>query len=193
MKKIFQNILSTEIWEIIPELKIHGQPAPYSVLNERAIRASAGIMLVVGMLTFFAVYSSKDFALLYPTLWIFWLQFFITVFFGTRYAPFSALGRFLVRKQRPDYVWAIQKRFSWLLGLIMASAMAVVTLGFGITGTIPFIICWTCLTLMWLESAAGICIWCKIYGFLLDKWIISKPEYKPACPGWTCSINFNKS
>jgi len=60
---------------------IHGQPAPYGVLNERAIRASAGIMLVIGMLTFFAVYSTKNFSLLYPTLWVFWLQFFITVFF----------------------------------------------------------------------------------------------------------------
>lgn len=192
MKKIFKNILNTEIWEIIPGLTIHGQPAPYGVLNERAIRASAGIMLVVGMLTFFAVLSSKNFSLLYPTLWVFWLQFFITVFFGTKYAPFSVLGRTLVRKQQPDYVWAVQKRFAWFLWLIMATTMAIVTLGFGVTGTLPFIICGTCLTFMWLESAAGICVWCKIYGFLLAKWIIAKPVHRPACPGWACSINLKR-
>lgn len=189
MKKLFIKILQKEIWEIIPWLTIHGQAAPYGVLNERAIRASAGIMLIVGMLTFFVVYSTKNFSLLYPTLWVFWLQFFITVFFGTKYAPFSFLGRLLVRKQQPDYVWAVQKRFAWLLWLIMASTMAIVTLGFGITGTLPFVICSLCLSFMWLESAAGICVWCKIYGFLLKKWIISEPTHRPACPGWACSIH----
>lgn len=193
MKKIFKHILNTEIWEVIPGLMIYGQPAPYGVLNERAIRASAGIMLVIGMLTFFAVYSTKNFSLLYPTLAIFWLQFFTAVFFGIKYAPFSILGRLLVRKQQPDYVWAVQKRFAWFLWLIMATAMAIVTLGFWITGTIPFIICAICLTFMWLESAAGICVWCKIYWFLLSKWIIAKPVHRPACPGGACSINLKKS
>lgn len=192
MKKILKIILKKEIWEIIPGLMIHGQPAPYWVINERAVRASAGMMLVIGMITIFAVYSTKNFALLNPTLWVFWLQFFITVFFGTKYAPFSVLGRVLVRKQQPDYVWAVQKRFAWLLWLIMASAMAIVTLGFGVTGTIPFLICGTCLTFMWLESAAGICVWCKIYGFLLKKWIIAQPTHRPACPGGACSINLQR-
>jgi len=188
MKNLFVKILRKEIGEVIPGLTIYGQPAPYGVLNERAIRASAGIMLMIGIFTFFAVYSTKDFTLLYPTLWLFWLQFFITVFFGTKYAPFSFLGRLLVHRQQPDYVWAVQKRFAWLLWLIMASTMALVTLGFGMTGTVPFIICAICLTFMWLESAAGICVWCKIYNFLLKKWVITQPEYKPACPGGACSI-----
>lgn len=192
MKKIFKKILAFEIWEVIPWLKIYGNPAPYWVLNEREIRAAAGIMLVIGMITFFAVYSTKDFSLLYPTLWVFWLQFFITVFFWTRYAPFSVLGRLLVRKQQPDYVWAVQKRFAWLLWLIMASSMVIVTLGFGITGSVPFIICGICLTFMWLESAAGICIGCKIYWFLLNKWYIAQPIHRPACPGGSCSINLQR-
>jgi len=33
-----------EIGQIIPGLEIAGKPAPYGVLNERAIRATAGIM-----------------------------------------------------------------------------------------------------------------------------------------------------
>jgi hypothetical protein len=39
----------------------------------------------------------------------------------------SILGSFMVKKQKPDYVGAIQKRFAWLIGLLMATAMLIVT------------------------------------------------------------------
>jgi len=182
-------MLNKEIGEVIPNLEIHWVKAPYGVLNERAIRASAGIMFVVWMITFFIVFSTKDFSLLYPTVIVFWVQFFITVFFGTKFAPFSILGRLLVKKQQPDYVGAIQKRFAWALWLMMASIMLIVTAWFWFTGAVPMSICFVCLSFMWLESAAGICVGCKIYGYLLKKWLIKKPTYRPACPGGACSIS----
>lgn len=37
----------------IPGLLIHGKSAPYPVLNERAIRAGAGMVFVVGFFAFF--------------------------------------------------------------------------------------------------------------------------------------------
>ena len=192
MKKILKKILSKEIGQVIPDLQINGVPAPYGVVNERAVRATAGIMLIIGMITFFLVFSTKNFNYLYPTVFAFWIQFFITVFFGPKYAPFSFLGRLLVRKQKPEYVGAIQKRFAWGIGLVMATIMLLVTMGLGIYGTIPMALCMVCLAFMWLESAAGICVGCKIYGFLMEKWFITKPVYRPACPGGACTLHFGK-
>lgn len=183
-----QKILYHEIGENIPNLEINWQKATYGVLNERAIRASAGLMFLIGILTFFIVFSTKNILYILPTLTLFWIQFFIAVFFSPRYAPFSLVGRWIVRKQKPEYVWAIQKRFAWFLGLFMATLMAGVLLIQPQVGPLPFFICWLCLSFMWLESSCWICVWCRIYGFLLAKKVISEPDVRPACPGWACSF-----
>jgi hypothetical protein len=179
-------------WTIITWLEINGKPAPYAVLNERAIRATAWTMMLIGFITFMIVYSTKNYTYLYPTVIAFWIQFFISVVWGPTRAPFSILGRWMVKKQQPEYVWAIQKRFAWSLWLAMATAMLIVTAWFGITWYIPFAICMTCLLFMWMESALGICVGCKIYYGLMKTWRIKEPTHKPACPGGACEINFNK-
>ena len=89
---------------IIPGLQIDGVDAPYPVFNERAIRATAGSMMLVGFITFVVVYTTKNYLYLYPTVGLFWLQFAISILWGTKYAPFSALGTLLVSKQKPEYV-----------------------------------------------------------------------------------------
>ena len=54
------------------------------------------------------------------------------------------------------------KRFAWTLGLGDGLAMTVIT-NIGIRGTLPRTICLICLTLMWMESALGLCLGCAIY------------------------------
>lgn len=179
-------------WTTIPWLHIQGKPAPYPVLNERAIRATAGIMMLVWVVTFVIVFTTKEYTYLYPTLAAFWLQFFISVVWGPKRAPFSMLWRRVVRSQHPEYVGAIQKRFARWLGLAMATAMAIVTLGFGMTWPVPFAICMTCLFFMRMESALGICVGCKIYYGLIKLWWIPSPEHKPTCPWWACAVDFTK-
>ncbi len=44
-------MIKKHIWHIIPDLQIHGAPAPYPVLNERAIRATAWLMFAIGIST----------------------------------------------------------------------------------------------------------------------------------------------
>lgn len=39
----------------IPNLMIHGKPAPYPVVNERAVRAGAGMLFALG---FFFIFPS---------------------------------------------------------------------------------------------------------------------------------------
>jgi len=173
---------------IIPDLTIHGEPAPYPVVNERSIRATAGIMFILGFFTFATIFFTRDYTLMYILVPLFWLDFFLKAIFDPKYSIFGMFGRQLVKGQKPEYVGAIQKRFAWGMGLFMATIMVIFAIGLGIRGPLPFIICSTCLLFMWMESSLGICVGCKIYGFLVQKKVLAEPEFRPACPGGACSI-----
>lgn len=181
-----------EIGQIIPDLVIHGKPAPYGVLNERSIRATAGIMFLVWILTVTYTFFTKNFSVVNIVLPLFFLNFVILVLWGPKYSPLSKLGQLLVRKQKPEYVWAVQKRFAWGLGLIMSFVVMVLLFGFDMRGIIPLSLCSICLALMWMETSLGICVGCKIYYWLIKKWVFHEPEYRPACPGGVCSIDFSQ-
>ncbi|MCB9809611.1 DUF4395 domain-containing protein [Candidatus Peribacteria bacterium] len=174
---------------VIPGLEIHGVSAPYPVVNERAIRATAGLMLVIGLSTFWYVFLTKDYTPMPYVVGAFWLDFFLKTVLGPQWSYFGLIGRWLVRGQRAEYVGAVQKRFAWGMGLLMASAMLVVGVWLEIRGIAPMAICLTCLFFMWLESAAGVCVGCKIYNGLVKRGILPRPQHQPACPGGSCSIS----
>ncbi len=179
---------SNEFGKIIPDLLIHGRPAPYPVLNERAIRATAGIMFLAGISVFFTVLLTGDRTLVRIVVPLFFADFLLKTLQGARFSPFSILGSWLVRNQRPEYVGAIQKRFAWGIGLFMSSLMMLFVFVFKTGMTIPMIICTTCLLFMWMETSLGICVGCKIYKYLTTKGWLQEPEYYPACPGGVCTL-----
>lgn len=181
-----------DIGQIIPGLEIHGKPAPYGVLDERAVRATAGIKFLIGIITVMYTFLTKDFTLVQIVLPLFFLNFLVLVLWGPKYSPISKLGRFFVRKQKPEYVWAIQKRFAWGLGLIMSGTVMILIFGLGVRGILPLSLCSICLVLMWMETSLGICVGCKIYYWLIKKWVIKEPQHRPACPGGACSVDFSK-
>lgn len=181
-----------EIGQIISDLTINGEPAPYWVLNERSIRATAGIKFFIGIVTLLYTFFTKDFSVVNVVLPLFFLNFLILVLWGPKYSPVSKLGSFFVRKQKPEYVWAIQKRFAWSLGLVMSGIVMLLIFMFWITGLFPLLLCSICLVLMWMETSLWICVGCKIYYWLIKKWFLKEPQYRPACPGWACSLNFSK-
>lgn len=185
---IFAGVKLGQVGEIIPGLLIHGKPAPYPVVNERAIRAGAGITLVLGLFAFFHAFYLGDFLYLKLLLPVLFLDFLIKVTLGVRFSPLSRLASFIVRGQSKEYVGAIQKRFAWSIGLALSGTMILLIFVFGVTGAPNLIICGLCLTFMFFESAFGICVGCMIYSFLLKKNILTAPEYKPACPGNVCAI-----
>ncbi|PID70399.1 hypothetical protein CSB37_01770 [bacterium DOLZORAL124_38_8] len=174
--------------KVIPGLKIDGQPAPYGVVNERGIRATAGIMFVIGFFTMLTIKYTGDYTTMYYVVPAFWLDFLLKTFVGPQASIFGFFGRMLVQGQKPEFVGAIQKRFAWGIGSVMATLMMIVGVWLEIRGWAPFAICATCLTFMWMESALGICAGCKIYKYLLDKKILKEPSVRPACPGGACSI-----
>jgi Domain of unknown function (DUF4395) len=174
--------------KVIPGLMVHGKPAPYPVLNERAIRAGAGIVFAAGFFSFFqALYLGNFFflKLLVPFLFF---DFLMKVVVGIRFSPMSQLANWIVRAQQSEWVGAVQKRFAWSIGLVLSGTMMLLLYVFEVRGWPNLTICSICLTFMFMESAFGICVGCKIYNWLMKKGIIETPEYKPACPGNVCSI-----
>lgn len=174
---------------IIPNLMINNKPAPYAVVNERKVRGSAGIMFLVGVITFATVFFTKNYTPLYIVVPIFWLDFFLKTVFQPHFSIFGRISHLMVKNQEPEYVGAIQKRFAWGIGLALASIMLISAVFLGIRGPLPFTICTICLFFMWLESAFGICVGCSIYSYLIKKGLIKKPDIKPSCPGNVCSID----
>ena len=174
--------------EVIPGLMIHGKPAPYPVLNERAIRAGAGMMFAAGFFAFFQALYLQDFSFLKVFVLIFFVDFFIKVIVGTKFSPISRLAALVVSGQKPEYVGAVQKRFAWSIGLILSGTIVLLLYVFEVRGVLNLSICSLCLTFMFMESAFGICVGCKIYNALMKFGVIKTPEHKPACPGNVCAI-----
>ena len=106
----------------IPGLMIHGKAAPYPVLNERAIRAGAGIMFVLGLFAFFQAFYLREFVFIQVFVVIFFIDFFTKVIIGTKFSLISNVANWIVRKQTPEYVGAVQKRFAWTIGLVLSAS-----------------------------------------------------------------------
>ena len=145
--------------KIIDNLILDGELATYPVLNEKDARAAAGLMLIIGIITFVVTLFLKRFDILAITVGIFFIEFLLRVV-NPDYAPFYRLGSLIVKNQRPEYSGAVQKRFAWSLGLLMAISMIFISIIFQIRGVLPFAICTICLSLLWLETSFGICVGC---------------------------------
>jgi len=152
-----------------------------NVLNEREVRASAGILFFFAMIAFMNAWLTGNFVPTRIFVVAFLIDFAIRVLVNPRYSPSLVLGRFMVRKHVPEYVGATQKRFAWSVGLALAVAMLFLVVINRVIGPINLIICATCLLLSFFESAFGICLACKVYN-LFHK------EKAALCPGGTCEV-----
>lgn len=180
--------MSKPYGEIIPDLVIDDRPAHYPVVNERSVRAAAGIMFLVGSAVVAYILITRDFLPFYVYISVMWVEFFLKVAFAPKYSIFGTLGNFFVRNLPPEYVGAVQKRFAWTLGLTLLTVIAALLLVFHIRGLPPLVLFGVCLYFMWMQAALGVCIGCTIYKALLERDIIKNPEERPACPGGACDI-----
>jgi hypothetical protein len=145
------------------------------LFNEHEVRAAAGLTMVTGAVAFAYAYFDKQYVPLQVAASLFFVEFLIRVTVGLRYSPFGVLARPMTLGRAPDWVSATPKRFAWSLGLAMALAMTVIT-NSGIRGYLPRTMCLICLTLMWMESALGLCLGCKIHGLLVRRgWAARHP------------------
>lgn len=149
------------------------------VLNEREIRAAAGIMFLAIAVSLALIIVNGDFLLVKYVVTIFLTDFLIRVFVNPKYAPTLIIGRLIVRNQVPEYVGARQKKFSWTIGLVLSAIMFIFLVLVNATSPITGIGCLLCLIFLFFETAFGICLGCKIYGLFYK----DKVQY---CPGEVC-------
>ncbi|MCX6051656.1 MAG: DUF4395 domain-containing protein [Campylobacterales bacterium] len=150
------------------------------VVNEREARAGAGLLFAFGLL------SLTNSVMLHNVMFT---KYFITFFtfdflirvINPSYSPSLLLGRFFVRNQIPEYVGAAQKRFAWLIGLVLALPMFYLLVINFAPNPIKILICIICLVLLLSESAFSICFGCMIYNFI-------NKEKSKNCPGGACEI-----
>ena len=152
------------------------------VLNEREIRAAAGIFFVFAFLSVLLAIVKGNFLILKYFILAFLFDFIIRVFINPRYSPSLIIGRLIVRRQVPEYVGAAQKRFAWVIGLLLVLIMLVLVVIVNSYSPITGLICLICLIFLLFESAFGICLGCLFYGWYYGK----KAKY---CPGEVCEVN----
>ena len=95
------------------------------VLNEREIRAAAGILFLIMLIAILIVILKGDFLMLKYAITLFLTDILIRVFLNPKFAPTLILGRLIVSNQVPEYVGARQKKFAWIIGVVLASIMFV--------------------------------------------------------------------
>lgn len=151
------------------------------VLNEREIRAAAGILFLATFLALMFILFKGNFIPIKYVIIIFLTDFIIRVFISPRFSPSLILGRWIVRNQTPEYVGAAQKKFAWIIGVVLSAAMFVSFIIVNAYSPITGIICLICLIFLFFESAFGICLGCMFYPLFFK----NKVQY---CPGEVCDV-----
>ncbi len=151
------------------------------VLNERAVRAGAGIVFFLAIVSFMNAFLLGNFQPTRLFVVCFLLDFGLRIFVNPRFAPSLILGQWMVRKQQAEYVGAPQKRFAWAIGFVLALVMLYLLVLNQVIGPINMLVCGTCLILLFFETAFGICIGCKVYN-LFNK------QKAQLCPGGVCEV-----
>ncbi|WP_456379059.1 DUF4395 domain-containing protein [Lutibacter sp.] len=163
----------------------------YKVLDERQLRASAGIMLLLGLIAFINGFILNKYSIIPYISGFLLLNFVIGIFINPKYSPTMFIAKLFVYKQSPLPIGAIQKKFAWSLGLILSTIIFSLSL-FLINDPSYFnavcMLCVLCLVLLYLETAFGICIGCKFYDVAIDLKLLKKPVEKPNCMGNACNV-----
>ena len=151
------------------------------VLNEREVRAAAGMLFLAMFTSLMMVFLKGDFLFIKYVISMFFTDFIIRVLINPRFSPTLILGRLIVGNQVPEYVGAAQKKFAWTIGLVLSTIVFVLLVIVNGYSPITGIICLTCLVFLFFESVFGICLGCKFYPMFHKE----KPQ---CCPGEVCDV-----
>jgi hypothetical protein len=151
------------------------------VLNEREIRAAAGILFLVIYTALMLIIFNGDFRMAKYAVAVFFLDFIIRVFINPRFSPSLIVGRMIVSNQVPEYVGAKQKKFAWIIGVLLSGSMVVLLIVVNAYSPFTGVVCLLCLIFLFFEAVFGICIACKVYRLIYG----DKAQY---CPGEVCDV-----
>jgi hypothetical protein len=152
------------------------------VLNERELRATAGILFLMMYTSIMIVIFKNQYLMLKYAIFIFLTDFIIRIFVNPKFSPTLIIGRMIVKNQVPEYVGAQQKKFAWIIGVIISATMFILIGILNFDTFITTLLCYVCLIFLFFEAAFGICIGCKIYTLVYKE----KAQY---CPGEVCELN----
>ena len=151
------------------------------VLNEREIRAAAGLLFLVIYTSLMLILFNGDFRLAKYAIALFLVDFMIRVFINPKFSPSLIIGRMIVSNQVPEYVGAKQKKFAWVVGVLLSGSMFALLIVVNAYSPFTGIICLFCLIFLFFESVFGICLACKVYRLMYGE----KAQY---CPGEVCDV-----
>ncbi|MES1219080.1 MAG: DUF4395 domain-containing protein, partial [Bacteroidota bacterium] len=149
------------------------------VLNEREIRAAAGILFLATFMSLMLIMFKGNFVPVKYVITFFLTDLIIRVFINPRFSPTLIIGRLIVRNQVPEYVGAKQKKFAWIIGIGLSAMMFILMVVVNSYSPISGISCFVCLIFLFFESAFGICLGCKFYNLFYK-------EKAQHCPGEVC-------
>ena len=151
------------------------------VLNEREIRASAGILFVFMLISLILILFKGNFLMIKYVIILFLTDLLIRVFINPKFSPTLIIGRLIVSRQVPEYVGAAQKKFAWKIGIVLASLMFFLLVVINSYSIITGLTCLVCLVFLFFESAFGICLGCIFYKLFHKE----KAQY---CSGEVCDV-----
>jgi len=151
------------------------------VLNEREIRASAGMLFLFMLISLMMILFKGNFLMIKYVIIIFLSDLLIRVFVNPRFSPTLILGRLIVSRQVPEYVGAAQKKVAWKIGIILATLMFVLLVVVNSYSIITGLTCLVCLIFLFFEAVFGICLGCLVYRWYYKE----KAQY---CPGEVCDV-----
>jgi len=156
------------------------QGIDFGVFNERAVRAAAGILFLVGFSTWWVALLADNYQPLRAFGALFMIDMVIRLFGNAKYSPSMFIGGLIVRAQRPEWVDAAPKKIAWYLGFGLVSVSCFSLGWFALTGPIPLVLCAICISFLYLEAAFGICVGCE----LARRFSKQAPRL---CPGDVCN------
>lgn len=151
------------------------------VLNEREVRAAAGLLFLATYTSLMFILFKGNFIPIKYVVTIFLSDFLIRVFINPRFSPTLIIARLIVHNQTPEYVGAPQKKFAWIIGVVLAATMFVLMVVLNSYSIITGLICLTCLIFLFFESVFGICLGCLFYPLFFKEKI-------QLCPGDVCEV-----
>lgn len=158
---------------------VEGYSVP--VLNEREVRAAAGILFLATFISLMYILFDENFIPIKYVLTFFLMDFLIRVFINPKFSPTLILARLIVGNQTPEYVSAAPKKFAWLIGIALSGTMFYYFIFINAYSPVTGFICLICLIFLFFESAFGICLGCLFFPLFFK----DKAKY---CPGEICEV-----
>jgi Domain of unknown function (DUF4395) len=91
-------------------------------------------MFTVGFFTFLSVLYAGMYTMALVVVGLFWTDFLLKVV-NARYSYIGKIGDYIMRHKDPERVGSIQKRFAWMIGLVLSSiVLCMLVIRFGMTG-----------------------------------------------------------